>query len=473
MPTVRNFRRLPLLSLLGIAVALAVPAAAQRKIAPPNREAVQLSFAPIVKQSAPAVVNVYVRSRVQAFTSPFADDPVFRRFFGDRLGQPTERQQNSLGSGVIVSPNGIVVTNTHVIKGGGQTEIKVVLADKREFDAKVILQDEKTDIAVLRIEGGDGRFPTLEFEDSDNIEVGDIVLAIGNPFGVGQTVTQGIVSALARSEVTQSEAQVFIQTDAAINPGNSGGALVDMAGRLVGINTAIFSRSGGSHGIGFAIPSNLVRVYVDSALSGRKVEKPWLGARLEALTREVAEGLGLDRASGALVTRVWEKGPATEAGLQAGDVITAVDGVEVADARSVLYRLQTRGVGNRVRLDILRKTRPVTLTISLRGAPEPTADDMRDLKGVHPFDGARVSNLSPQLSDELGLEDQDGVVMVAVRTGSTAQRLGFQPGDVIVQVGREPIATVLDLERSVAQRQRTWTVGVKRGGRLVQLQVQG
>jgi S1-C subfamily serine protease len=170
---------------------------------------------------------------------------------------------------------------------------------------------------------------------------------------------------------------------------------------------------------------------------------------------------------------VWEKGPATEAGLQAGDVITAVDGVEVADARSVLYRLQTRGVGNRVRLDILRKTRPVTLTISLRGAPEPTADDMRDLKGVHPFDGARVSNLSPQLSDELGLEDQDGVVMVAVRTGSTAQRLGFQPGDVIVQVGREPIATVLDLERSVAQRQRTWTVGVKRGGRLVQLQVQG
>jgi Do/DeqQ family serine protease len=454
-------------------VASGVPAAAQRKIPPPTRDAVQFSFAPIVKQTAPAVVNVYVRSRVQAFNSPFADDPVFRRFFGDRFGQPTERQQNSLGSGVIVSPAGIIVTNTHVIKGGGQTEIKVVLADKREFDAKVILQDEKTDIAVLRIEGGDGKFPTLELEDSDNLEVGDIVLAIGNPFGVGQTVTQGIVSALARSEISQADAQVFIQTDAAINPGNSGGALVDMAGRLVGINTAIFSKSGGSHGIGFAIPSNMVRVYVDSALSGRKVERPWLGARLEALTREVAEGLGLDRASGALITRVWDKGPATDAGLQAGDVITAVDGVEVADARSVLYRLQTRGVGNRVRLDLLRKGRPMSVNISLRSAPAPTKDDLRDLKGIHPFDGARVSNLSPALADELGLEDQDGVVVVAVSNGSTAQRLGFQAGDVIVQVGREAIANVLDLERAVAQRQRTWAIGVNRGGRLVQLQVQG
>jgi Do/DeqQ family serine protease len=454
-------------------VAAAIPtASAQRKL-PPSKEAIQFSFAPIVKQTAPAVVNVYVRSRVQAFNSPFADDPMFRRFFGDRFGQPTERQQNSLGSGVIVSPNGIIVTNTHVIKGGGQTEIKVVLADKREFDAKVILQDEKTDIAVLRVEGGDGAFPTLEFEDSDNLEVGDMVLAIGNPFGVGQTVTQGIVSALARSDVSKPEAQVFIQTDAAINPGNSGGALVDMAGRLVGINTAIFSRSGGSHGIGFAIPSNLVRIYVDSALSGRKVEKPWLGARLEALTREVAEGLGLDRASGALVTRVWDKGPAAEAGLQPGDVITSVDGIEVADARSVSYRLQTRGVGNRVRLDLLRKTKPLTVNISLKAAPQPTKDDVRDLKGVHPFDGAKVANLSNALADELGLDDQDGVVIIAVAGGTTAQRLGFQPGDVIVQVGREPVANITELERQLAQRQRTWALSINRGGRLLQLQVQG
>ena len=468
--TLQSSMRLALILLLA---AGATPILAQRKLPPPSREAVQLSFAPIVKQTAPAVVNVYVRTRVQAFASPFADDPVFRRFFGDRFGQQTERQQNSLGSGVIVNASGIIVTNTHVIKGGGQTEIKVVLADKREFDAKVVLQDEKTDISVLRIEGGDGKFPTLDLEDSDNLEVGDLVLAIGNPFGVGQTVTQGIVSALARSEISQSEAQVFIQTDAAINPGNSGGALVDMAGRLVGINTAIFSRSGGSHGIGFAIPSNMVRVYVDSAISGRKVERPWLGARLEALTRDVAEGLALDRASGALVTRVWDKGPAAEAGLQPGDVITAVDGVEVADARSVHYRLTTRGVGNRVRLDVLRKGRMQAVAVALRGAPAPAKDDMRVVSGAHPFDGSQVANLSPSIADELNLEDYEGVVIIAVRSGSTAQRLGFQAGDVIAQVGNEKIISITELERALAQRQRTWAIGVNRGGRLIQLQVQG
>ena len=200
--------------------------------------------------------------------------------------------QNSLGSGVIVSADGIVVTNNHVIKVGGAAEIRIALADRREFDAKVILQDENSDIAVLRMEGGDGRFPYLEFENSDTLEVGDMVLAIGNPFGVGQTVTSGIISALARTEIARSAAQVFIQTDAAINPGNSGGALVDMAGRVVGINTAIFSRSGGSHGIGFAIPSNLVKLYVDSAVTGRKIERPWIGARLDAVTRDLAEALG-------------------------------------------------------------------------------------------------------------------------------------------------------------------------------------
>jgi S1-C subfamily serine protease len=266
-------------AILGVAVLLGIgqpsAAVAQRKAPPPSREAAQYSFAPIVKETAPAVVNVYVRGRVKV-QSPFADDPFFRRFFGDQFGGPSERMQNSLGSGVIVTADGMIVTNTHVIKLSGATEIKVVLADKREFDARVVQADEKTDIAVLKIEKGDGRFPFLAFEDSDNIEVGDMVLAIGNPFGVGQTVTSGIISALGRSEIAQSDAQVFIQTDAAINPGNSGGALVDMAGKLVGINTAIFSRSGGSHGIGFAIPSNLVKLHVESAASGRKVERPWL-----------------------------------------------------------------------------------------------------------------------------------------------------------------------------------------------------
>ena len=457
---------------------LVTPVAAQRNVTPPpSRPAVQYSFAPIVKLASPAVVNVYVRTRVQAFQSPFANDPVFSRLFGDTFGQsfgiPAERVQNSLGSGVLVNTDGNIVTNAHVVKGGGATEIRVVLADKREFDARVILLDEKSDIAVLKIEGGDGRFPYLEFEDSDRAEVGDLVLAIGNPFGVGQTVTSGIVSALARTEVASSDAQVFIQTDAAINPGNSGGALVDMAGRLLGINTAIFSRSGGSVGIGFAIPSNLVKVYVDSAIAGRKVERPWLGARLEPVTRELAEQYKLARVSGAFVARVNERGPAATAGLKAGDVITAVDGFEVADARSALYRLTTRGVGNRAELQILRGGRQQTLSVALAAAPTPGRDDVRNLTGRHPLDGARVANILPGVADELGLDDDSGVVVLSVRNATTAARLGFKPGDVVVQIGGRPVPSIVELEQLLGQPQRVWQMSIKRGDQVLQLQVGG
>ncbi len=449
------------------------PAEAQKRVPPPSREIAQYSFSPIVRQAAPAVVNVYVRSRVQAFNSPFADDPLFRRFFGEQFGLPSERVQSSLGSGVIVNPDGIIVTNTHVIKARGETEIRVALADKREFDAKVVMQDEKTDIAVLKIEGGDGRFPSIEIEDSDSLEVGDLVLAIGNPFGVGQTVTSGIISALSRTEVGRSDAQVFLQTDAAINPGNSGGALVDMDGKLVGINTMIVSKSGGSQGIGFAIPSNLVRLYVDSALTGRKVERPWLGAKLEAVTRDIAEGLGLDRVVGAVVTRVSNTGPAATAGLQPGDVIVRVDGFEVADPRSVYYRLTTRGAGNTARLDVMRKGRPQAVNVALQPPPKAGRDDVRNLSGNHPFDGARVSNLLPGLAEEMGLDDGEGVVVLSVRQGAIAARLGFQPGDVILQIGQDTIASVADLEKAVGDRQRVWQVAVKRGGRVLKLQVPG
>jgi len=467
-------RMLGAAAVLAALAALAGPAGAQvRKEPPPSRAAAQYSFAPIVRKAAPAVVNVYVRARVSTFVSPFADDPFFRRFFGEQFGLPTERIQNSLGSGVIVSPEGIVVTNTHVVKVGGAAEIKVALADRREFDAKVILQDDKSDIAVLRIAGGDGRFPYLEFEDSDNIEVGDQVLAIGNPFGVGQTVTSGIISALARTEMARSDAQVFIQTDAAINPGNSGGALVDMAGKVVGINTAIFTRSGGSHGVGFAIPSNLVKLFVDSAVTGRKLERPWLGAKLEAVTRDAAEALGLPRVSGALVSRITERGPAAEAGLEVGDVIVAVDGHEVADARAVNYRLTTRGIGQRARLEVVRKGRRLAIEVALRAPPQAGKDDVRNLSGAHPFDGARVANILPGVADELGLEERDGVVILAVRPDSRAARIGFQPGDVIQQVGRARITSVAELEAAVKERQRVWQVVIRRGDQAVRLQLPG
>ena len=450
------------------------PAVAQRETGPPLARAVaQYSFAPIVKRAVPAVVNVYVRTRVQTFNSPFANDPVFGRMFGEMFGMPAERIQSSLGSGVIVSADGTIVTNAHVVKGSGATEVRVVLSDRREFDAKVIQQDEKSDIAVLRISASGERFPFLQFEDSDRVEVGDQVLAIGNPFGVGQTVTGGIISALARTEVASSDAQVFLQTDAAINPGNSGGALVDMAGRLVGINTAIFSRSGGSVGIGFAIPSNLVKLYVDSAVSGRKVQRPWLGARLEAVTREIAEQFKLTRISGAFVSRVSAKGPAATAGLKAGDVIVGVDGFEVADPRSVLYRLTTRGTGNRSDLRVLRGGREVTIALAVTAPPPPGRDDVRNLSGRHPLDGARVSNLVPAVADQLGVDADTGVVVLSVRNGSTAARLGFRQGDVVQEISRQPVETVADLDRLLGQPQRMWLLSIRRGEQTLQLQIGG
>ena len=462
-----------MLALATTAVTGAASVTAQEKMPPPSRDAAQFSFAPIVRKVTPAVVNVYVRSRVQTFDSPFANDPLFGRLFGDRFGQPSERVLSSLGSGVIVSAEGLVVTNTHVIRGRGETEVRIALADKREFDAKVIAQDDKSDIAVLKIEGGEGPFPYLEFEDSDSLEVGDLVLAIGNPFGVGQTVTSGIVSALSRSEIGRSDNQVFIQTDAAINPGNSGGALVDMKGRLVGINTMIYSRSGGSVGIGFAIPSNLVRIYAESAAAGRKVERPWLGARLEAVSREVAEGLGLSRIVGAVVTRVYNTGPAAKAGLEPGDVVTHVDGVEVVDARSVLYRLATKGIGQNAKLAILRKGKPVDVSIELVAAPKAGKDDVRNLSGNHPLDGARVSNLLPAVADELGLDQTGGVVILSTRDGAPAQILGFRPGDILISVGDKVIDNVEDAERALSVRQRYWLIAVKRGERVLKLQVPG
>jgi Do/DeqQ family serine protease len=458
MSGLANARRGVLVGLLSLAILAWNPAAAQRREPPPSRETAQYSFAPIVKKAAPAVVNVYVRARVQTFVSPFAQDPLFGRLFGERFGLPQERIQNSLGSGVIVHPDGIIVTNAHVVKVGGTAEIKVALADRREFDAKIVLQDEKSDLAVLRIEGAEGRFPYLEFEDSDRAEVGDLVLAIGNPFGVGQTVTSGIISALGRTEITQSEAQVFIQTDAAINPGNSGGALVDMSGRVLGINTAIFSRSGGSHGIGFAIPSNLVKLIVDSAISGRKLERPWLGAKLDSVTRELGEALALDRVA---------------AGLQSGDVIVAVDGYEIADPRGVYYRLTTRGIGNKCSLDVVRKGRKMTVALPVRAPPKAGRDDVRNLSGAHPFDGARVANILPGTAAELGVEEEDGVVILSVQPASRSARLGFRTGDIIVQVGREKIDTIGDLETQLKERPRVWQVVVKRGNQLLQLQLSG
>src|ERR1700719_1376392 len=314
-----TFRVKAFAATLLLSLAAAPPGAlAQERRVPSSPNEVRLSYAPVVQRVAPGVVNVYAAKTVSV-RNPLFDDPIFRRFFG-MPGGSGEQVQRSLGSGVLIDSSGLVVTNNHVIEGADQ--VKVSLSDKREFEAEMVLKDSRTDLAVLRLKDAKEKFTTLDFSNSDELLVGDVVLAIGNPFGVGQTVTHGIISALARTQVGITDYQFFIQTDAAINPGNSGGALVDMTGKLAGINTAIFSRSGGSQGIGFAIPANMVRVVVVSAKGGSgAVKRPWLGAKLQDVTPEIAESLGLKRPSGALVASVVAGGPAARAGIKTGDLI--------------------------------------------------------------------------------------------------------------------------------------------------------
>jgi Do/DeqQ family serine protease len=424
----------------------------------------RLSYAPVVKRVAPAVVNVYAAKVVQN-RNPLFDDPIFRHFFGvpGGLGKQVQR---SLGSGVIVDPSGLIVTNVHVINGA--TDIKVALADKQEFEATVVLEDKRSDLAVLRIKDGGKRFPYLQFANSDALEVGDVVLAVGNPFGVGQTVTQGIVSALARTDVGSSNYQFFIQTDAAINPGNSGGALVDLDGKLVGINNMIISRSGGSQGIGFAIPSNMVKVVVTSAESGsHAVKRPWLGATLQVVTADIADSMNLKRPAGALVASVIKDGPAARAGLKPGDLIISVDGQAVDDTNAFDYRFATKPLGGNAKLGIVRNGRELVATIALQSAPDFPRDEIT-IRSRSPFSGAKVANLSPALADELQLQSVDsGVVILDVDNGSYASNLGFQRGDVIEAVNGEKIAKTRDLDRASRTPSNTWRIVILRHGQKI------
>jgi Do/DeqQ family serine protease len=451
-------------ALLMAAAASAQDAGAElRKVPPVSRESLVYSYSGVVKKAAPAVVNVYVHS-ARRQRSPFFEDPFFRRFFGDEFGSGRRQQQNSLGSGVIVSPDGIVVTNSHVVQSEGEANIKVALADNREFQAKIILRDESTDLAVLRLVGGDQDFPYLSFADSDALEVGDIVLAIGNPFGVGQTVTSGIISALARTRVGISDYQFFIQTDAAINPGNSGGPLVDMHGQIVGINTAIFSKSGGSHGIGFSIPSNMVRVVVNSALHSGKVERPWIGAELQTMTSDIAGALGLTRAAGAIISNIIAGSPAQKAGLQEGDVIVAVDDRPVQDPQAVLYRLATKGVGTTAKLSFIRRGKTSDTVLNLIAAPETVPRNLTRIAGQNPFSGATIANLSPVVAEELSIEDISGVVIVETQGGSLARRIGLRPGDVILRLNDSEVSDVAMLVKLLKVSSHGWELTIRRGG---------
>ncbi|ACB95663.1 DegQ family serine endoprotease [Beijerinckia indica] len=462
------FSPLRLLVALGLATGLLCDfgpsASAETREIPVSHDDVLLSFAGPVKKAQPAVVNVYASRTERQPRNVLLDDPVFRRFFGDgngrRPGGPTAQ---SLGSGVLVDPSGLVVTNFHVIEG--MTDVKVALTDKREFEATIVLRDQRTDLAVLRLKGGDGAFPSMEVGDSDTLQVGDLVLAIGNPFGVGQTVTQGIVSALARTQVGISDYGFFIQTDAAINPGNSGGALIDMKARLVGINSAIFSQTGSSIGIGFAIPVNMVKVVVAAAKSGgHQVHRPWLGASLQGVSREIADSLGLDRPSGALIVEVASQSPAAEAGLKRGDLITRIDGQTLEDPESFGYRLATRPLGGKAQLTVLRNGKPIDATLNLSAAPEQPPRDPVKLNGHSPLTGLSVVNLSPAVTEEFSIQGAfEGVVINDIDENSPAANVNFQRGDVIIAVNGAKITSTHQLEKAMSEQHYYWKVTVGRG----------
>ncbi|KQP90969.1 serine protease [Methylobacterium sp. Leaf113] len=442
------------------------------KVAPLAKGQVQLSFAPVVKRAAPSVVNVYASHVETRGQSRSAMDEFMRRFFGEnggrgRGGAPGERAQKSLGSGVIVDESGLVITNNHVIEN--MNEVRVSLADRREFEATIVLRDPRTDLAVVKIKNPTGGLIPMAFGDSEALEVGDFVMAIGNPFGVGQTVTQGIVSALARTQVGSSDYQFFIQTDAAINPGNSGGALVDLQGQLVGINTAIYSQSGGSHGIGFAIPASMVRAVVETAKGGATaVRRPWLGARVQSVTPDIAESMGLDHPTGVLVASLQPKSPAEEAGLKRGDLILTVDGKVVDDPEAFGYRFALKGLTGQTKFGILRGTGRSTIAVKLGPAPETRPRDTLKVRTRSPFLGATLVNTSPAVAEELQVDfPSEGVAVAGVDEGSIAARAGLQKGDMIVAINGLPIATTKDLERVTRNSLNMWEVSINRGGEVM------
>jgi Do/DeqQ family serine protease len=459
---------------LGLAAvtAQAAPRAAATRIAAAPREMreVQLSFAPVVKRVAPAVVNVFSRSVVQAPSNPIFADPFFQRFFG--LGpQQQRRVQQSLGSGVIVRADGLILTNYHVVQGG--TEIQVVLSDKREFKAHVQLSDARTDLAVLKIDTHGEKLPVVEFGNSDALQVGDLVLAIGDPFGVGQTVTMGIVSALARADANASNYQFFIQTDAAINPGNSGGALVTTDGKLAGINTAILSPSGGNIGIGFAIPANLARRVVEGAATGG-IKLPWIGADGQPVTGDLAGALKLPKPQGVLLKTVYPGGPAAQAGLKTGEVVLTVDGVDVDDTQALNYRVATHKPGDSIRLKVSNDGRLRDVAVRLSLPPETPRRDAVTIGGRSPLTGARVENLSPAVAVDLQMNlFAKGVVVRAVAPNTLSAGYGFQPGDVIRSLNGQNVVNTGQLRKLLGGAGRHWDMVIERGGRRLTLTVNG
>jgi serine protease Do len=443
-----------------------------------------ISFSPVAKKVAPSVVNIYSTTIIKErpLMNPF-NDPFFRRFFGDQFGgqqaQPREHKAQSLGSGVIVSPDGYILTANHVVEGAQQVKVSLSTGEK-EYPAKVIGNDAPSDIAVLKIEANKN-LPALVIADSDKLEVGDLVLAVGNPFGVGQTVTMGIVSALGRGGLGISGYENFIQTDAAINPGNSGGALVDVDGRLVGINTAILSRSGGFQGVGFAVPANMARYVMDRLVRFGKVTRGFLGINIQPLTPELAKEFNLpDESSGVLVGGVTPNSPATKAGLEDGDVVVQFNGKKVGDPRSLQLLVSQTPPGTKVNLTVLRgesggKPAEKNISVTLGELPRQAFAGQEqnpggEQKSADVLDGVEVADIDAGARQQFDLpRSLRGALVVKVDQSSPSAEAGLQPGDVIVSINRQPVrnadeaVTLSDKAKGDRVLLRVWSRGAGGG----------
>ena len=469
--------RLPFRLLLSLAFGIMLPPAVVAQDAPqfrlPQTQAeLKLSYAPLVRQVTPAVVNIYTKKVVRERVLPFSD-PLFRQFFGDQVFPERERVAGALGSGVLVSADGVIVTSNHVIEGADA--IRVVLADRREFEARILSRDPRSDLAVLKLKTEHREtFPFLSLGRSEDLEVGDLVLAIGNPFGVGQTVTSGIVSGLARTSVAASDFRSFIQTDAAINPGNSGGALVDMQGKLVGVPSAIFSQSGGSVGIGFAVPSAMVRTVLQAAESGKPTVRPWLGASAQPVTQDIAHSVGLARPQGVILTRLHPDSPLRRAGVREGDVLLRVADTDITDPEALRFLIATQSAGAVVPVTWWRQGQEATGSIRLVAPPETPAREVTRIQGPTPLAGAVIANINPALAEETPLPlEPSGVVIVGLEPQGIAVRLGLRPGDQIKSINGVPVDAVATVRQVLEGRQQGgWEIELLRGGQRVKLVAQ-
>lgn len=416
-------------------------------------------FVTIAKQAKASIVNISSvkksKQRSEPFPSPFFDDPFFRRFFGEeferRMPAPREYREQGLGSGVIVTPNGYIVTNNHVVEGAD--ELTVALPDKRTFKAKIIGTDPKTDVAVIKIDASG--LPVLSWGDSGQLQVGEMVLAVGNPFGLSQTVTMGIISAVGRANMGIVDYEDFIQTDAAINPGNSGGALINLKGELIGINTAIFTQSGGYMGIGFAIPSNMAKSVMDSLIKHGKVVRGWIGVSIQEVTQELAKEFGVTETKGALVAEVMDDSPASKAKLERGDIITTFNGTPIRDPGQLRALVAGTAPGTNVTVSIVRDKKTKDLTMIVGELPKELAKTGRrddgSSKGEHALTGISVENVTNQPERFGRSKGRSGVVVTDIEPDSPAERAGLRTGDIIREINRKPVKDVRDFERLTNQ----------------------